>query len=166
MFLVLPFVTTGPCNMRLLPRILVETRMLSRDNTVSISSIIIPKRMLATAKVNGRSPRMRKTVISKMTSDEITVVAETDLTILNLRSALLERCGREKGHRSVSKYAIACSIANDLLMLRTYMVQKIETLTKDVLSNANQENFRELTEVCLARRIMFNKCTKLWRRSF
>ena len=48
-------------------------------------------------------------------------------------------------------------ITNDLLTLPTYLVGKVETLKSEVLTNPNLENFRQLTEVSLARLIMCNK---------
>ena len=48
-------------------------------------------------------------------------------------------------------------ITNDLVALRTYLIEKIMSLTKEVSTSANPENFRELSEVSLARLIMFNK---------
>ena len=50
-------------------------------------------------------------------------------------------------------------ITNDLVTLRSYLVERIEALTKEVLSDPNQENFRELSEVSLPWLIMFNKRT-------
>ena len=35
-------------------------------------------------------------------------------------------------------------ITNDLVALSTYLIEKIISLTKEVSTNANQENFREL----------------------
>ena len=64
--------------------------------------------LAATTTENGCSPQLREAVISKMASDEITAVAETNFTILHLGRALLEN-GQRKGHRSVPKYATACA---------------------------------------------------------
>ena len=48
-------------------------------------------------------------------------------------------------------------IRNDLLVLRNYLIEQIKTQTDEVLKHANQEYFRHLSEVSLARLIMFNK---------
>ena len=48
-------------------------------------------------------------------------------------------------------------IRNDLLVLRNYLIERIKTQTDEVLKHANQEYFRHLSEVSLARLIMFNK---------
>lgn len=48
-------------------------------------------------------------------------------------------------------------LTDDLLLLRKYLIDQIETVTKKVESQPNKENWRELAVVTLARMIIFNK---------
>lgn len=48
-------------------------------------------------------------------------------------------------------------LTTDLVKLRNYLTENVELLTKEVMKESNKENFRKLTEVSLARMIMFNK---------
>ena len=55
--------------------------------------------MLATCQAkNSCSPQLREHVLSKMASDDITAVAQSDDTILIYGSALLEKRGRDKAN--------------------------------------------------------------------
>ena len=174
-------------NMRLLARILMETRKLSGDNTASVSSIIAPKNfdmLLQCAKNLGgfvESEDGTKQYKSPSTSIKCGYILKKAALILRgqaLRNAdmawkkeidmFLELYDAEwggkittpaHGNLALKKHNAPnlLPITNDLLTLRTHIVQKIETLTKEVSSDANRENFRELSEVSLARLIMFNK---------
>jgi hypothetical protein len=48
-------------------------------------------------------------------------------------------------------------LTSDLMMVRTYLVEKLSSLTDIVTNHATKQNWRELAEVCLTRMIMFNK---------
>lgn len=174
-------------NMRLLARILMETRQLSGDSKATLSSIIMPKKfdmLLQCAKNLGGfvesedGSRQYKRPSTSIKCGYALKKAALILRGQSLRDADMKRKGEidmflelydaewgEKittpahGNLALKKHNAPnlLPLTNDLLALRTYLVQKIETLTPDVSNDANQENFRELAEVSLARLIMFNK---------
>ena len=174
-------------SMRLLARILLESRKLSADNSASISSIVIPKNfdmLLQCAKNLGgfvQSEDGTKHYTSPSTSIKCgyalkkaalilrgQALRNVDMTRKREIDMFLELYDAEwggkittpaHGNLALKKHNAPnlLPITNDLLTLRTYLVGKVEALTSEVLTNPNLENFRELTEVSLARLIMFNK---------
>ena len=174
-------------NMRLLARILIEARALTGESLATLAEIIIPKhfdKLLTCAKKLGgftESKDGTKDYKCPSTSIKCGYALKKAALILrgqSLREANLERKKEidmflelyeiEWGEKITTPAHVNLAlkkhnapnilpITNDLLKLRSYLVEQIENSTQIIENDANQEHFRRLSEVCLARLIMFNK---------
>ena len=174
-------------NMRVLARVVIEARELCGDNNATLSSSIAPKNfdmLLKCAKNLGgfiETEDGTKQYKSPSTSIKCGYALKKAALILrgqSLRDADME--GKKEvdmflelydsewggkittpalGNLSTKKHNSPnlLPITNDLVALRKYLIEKILALTTQVSTNATRENFRELSEVSLARLIMFNK---------
>ena len=174
-------------SMRLLARVVIEARKLNGENQATLASLINPKNfdmLLTCAKNLGgfiQNKDGSKAYKSPSTSIKCGYALKKASLILRgqaLRDAdvdkkkeidlfleLYEAEWGEKittpahGNLALKKHNAPnmLPITNDLLVLRNYLVEQIKIQTEEVIKDANQENFRELSEVSLARLIMFNK---------
>ncbi|XP_028415486.1 uncharacterized protein LOC114538508 [Dendronephthya gigantea] len=173
--------------MRLLARVLVEMRRLTGKSDASLSTIITPlyfDMLLQCAKNLGGyvvDEDGSKSFKSPSTSVKCGYATMTAAKIL--RGKALRDCdmGRKKeldnflelyetewgkkitspahdnlGLKKTNKPDVL-PLTSDLMKLRDYLLEAIKKGTENLRRDRNKENFRVLSEVCLARLIMFNK---------
>ncbi|XP_028414257.1 uncharacterized protein LOC114537315 [Dendronephthya gigantea] len=173
--------------MRLLARVLIEMRKLTGKPDASLSTIITPlhfdsflqcARNLGGYVVNQNGSRNFKSPSTAVKCGYATMTACKILRGKALRDCdmdrkkevdnFLELYETEWGKKITSpahdnlgekknNKPDVLPLTSDLLKLRDYLLRAISEKTESLKQDANKENFRALSEVCLARLIMFNK---------